>query len=348
MRIAIVVISALLLAPAALAERAHVGYPNSIAALGDSDSTGFDSQTPGRDTLDNSWSNGGNPAVQSHYRRILAANPRIKGHNANYARDGAKLDDLLRQATIAANSHSEYITIEMGGNDTCTGPTGASDTPLPRFRAELAAALRMIGRGSPNARVLVTSLPFANPHYDEVFGPILVSRGYTSDGSFCDPMFNAAGVPDPAKEAKILAYVRSYEDALAQVCATFVHCRHDGGAMAAITPVVSDLSFLNENDPYAYTHPSVQGLAKMAAASWAATFDFTDASAPVSHASRSGRTITLTATDNAGVSGLEYRLAATGPWTRYTKPVTIAKGKTLTWRAVDVSGNCEATHSLKA
>jgi hypothetical protein len=108
------------------------------------------------------------------------------------------------------------------------------------------------------------------------------------------------------------------------------------------------LSFLNANDPYAYTHPSVQGLAKMSAASWGASFDFTDVSPPVSRASRAGRTVTLSATDNAGVSGIEYRLAAKGLWTRYSGPVTVPKGKTLTWRAVDVNGNSEATHSLQA
>jgi hypothetical protein len=117
--------------------------------------------------------------------------------------------------------------------------------------------------------------------------------------------------------------------------------------MAGIIPAVSDLSFLKADDPYAYTHPSVQGLAKMAAASWGATYDFTDRVAPSSKVARSGRTVTLSATDSAGVSGIEYRLAAKGAWLRYTTPVTLPKGKTLTWRAVDVNGNCEATHSLK-
>jgi len=85
----------------------------------------------------------------------------------------------------------------------------------------------------------------------------------------------------------------------------------------------------------------------MAAASWPVTFDFTDATAPASKAARSGSIVTLTATDNRGVAGIEYRLLARGPWARYVRPVRVPKGKTLTWRAVDVNGNCEASHSLR-
>ena len=55
--------------------------------------------------------------------------------------------------------------------------------------------------------------------------------------------------------------------------------------------------------------------------------------------------MTLAATDNAGVAGIEIRLGAAG-WTRYTAPVTVAPGVSLTWRAVDVNGNSEATKSV--
>jgi hypothetical protein len=55
----------------------------------------------------------------------------------------------------------------------------------------------------------------------------------------------------------------------------------------------------------------------------------------------------LSATDNAGVAGIEYSIGG-GAWTLYTGPVTVATGSTLTWRAVDVNGNIEASHSLTA
>ena len=136
--------------------------------------------------------------------------------------------------------------------------------------------------------------------------------------------------------------------ALRDGCARFIHCRYDGGALAALPFEPADFSYLKPDDPFAYTHPSVQGLAKLAEAAWKAGFDFADATAPVSKASRSGAVVTLSASDNAGVAGVEYRLAARGAWIRYSRPVHIPKGKALVWRAVDVNGNCEATHSLHA
>jgi hypothetical protein len=57
-----------------------------------------------------------------------------------------------------------------------------------------------------------------------------------------------------------------------------------------------------------------------------------------------GASVALSATDNVKLSGIEYRIG-TGHYVRYSKPVTVAKGGTITWRAVDVNGNIEATHS---
>lgn len=54
--------------------------------------------------------------------------------------------------------------------------------------------------------------------------------------------------------------------------------------------------------------------------------------------------MTITATDNAGVSGVEYRIGA-GPWVRYTAPVLVPTGSAITYCAVDVNGNIEATKS---
>ena len=46
------------------------------------------------------------------------------------------------------------------------------------------------------------------------------------------------------------------------------------------------------------------------------------------------------------MSGIEYRLKPRRAWTRYTQPLTLVRGQPLTWRAVDVNGNVEASHSL--
>ena len=52
-------------------------------------------------------------------------------------------------------------------------------------------------------------------------------------------------------------------------------------------------------------------------------------------------------TASADAKGIEYRIDAAG-WTRYTQPVALAAGSTITWRAVDVNGNVEATKTVTA
>jgi hypothetical protein len=91
----------------------------------------------------------------------------------------------------------------------------------------------------------------------------------------------------------------------------------------------------------------VSGQARAASVTWAATFDFTDRQAPVSSASSNGSLVTISATDNVGVSGIEYSLDG-GAYQRYTGPFAVVPGTTVTYRAVDVNGNTEATNTLTA
>ena len=58
-----------------------------------------------------------------------------------------------------------------------------------------------------------------------------------------------------------------------------------------------------------------------------------------------GTDVTLSAADNVGVSGIEYRLGAARAWARYTSPVAVPSGSSITFRAVDVNGNIDATQT---
>jgi len=80
--------------------------------------------------------------------------------------------------------------------------------------------------------------------------------------------------------------------------------------------------------------------------SWQATFEFSDTTPPTSHGAFESGAVTLTPTA-ADVKGIEYRVG-TATWTRYSAPVPLASGATITWRAVDVNGNAEATQTLTA
>jgi len=103
---------------------------------------------------------------------------------------------------------------------------------------------------------------------------------------------------------------------------------------------------------------SISGEAKVAALVWPSIFDFSDQTAPTSTAAstrgRGGRLVTLSASDDAGVSGIEYKLLPKKPaskagkhhFRRFTKPLLVKRRDRLVWRAVDINGNTEATHSV--
>ncbi len=120
-------------------------------------------------------------------------------------------------------------------------------------------------------------------------------------------------------------------------------CHFDGYAIFETPFQTGDV---NTRD---YFHLSLAGQAKLAAVSSAATFNFRDTVPPVSTATTApapgGVTVTLSAADNVGVAGIEYQIGAATLWARYSAPLFVATGTTLTYRAVDLAGNTEASHS---
>src|SRR5215210_2390445 len=103
---------AALAVPAAHADPAEVGYPNSIASTGDSITRAFNTCSfPFVDCTSNSWSTGTSSSVNSLYRRILAKNPLISGRNPNDAKTGGKMIDLNGQVTTAGAQGVELVTI---------------------------------------------------------------------------------------------------------------------------------------------------------------------------------------------------------------------------------------------
>jgi lysophospholipase L1-like esterase len=333
-------LAALVLAGTAAAESGHAGYPSSIAVLGDSDSTGYNSAIPARDAKANSWLTGTNPAVDSIYLRLLALDPKIRGRNANWATDGAKAVDMVGQAQAALSTHPELVVLALATNDFC----GDDDTPVPIFRSQITRALAVLSRGLPNARLFVVSVPYTGESFYGALAPIPAARAATEGTGPCDPNWDASGNPDLQHLAHIDQLEGLYNAARAAACAQFIHCRYDGGALTKITGDASDFS----SD---WGHPSVSGLAKFAAAVWPSLFDFSDMTAPTSAAAvrhmHGARIVTLTAHDDAGVAGIEYKLGRNNAWLRYHSPVHLSPKTGLTWRAVDVNGNIEATHTLK-
>jgi hypothetical protein len=227
------------------------------------------------------------------------------------------MNALNGQATTVVAQGVEYVTILMGANDVCTSSVSTM-TPPATLKGQLATALQTLSSGLPNARIYVVSIPNVYRLWEILhtnFGAVLTwSIGGICQSLLANPTSTAAA--DVARRRQV--YDRTVADnaAIAGVCAMFIHCRFDGNAAFKLQFVPSDVSTRD------YFHPSVSGQAKAAAATWVATFDFRDQTAPTSAASTTadpngGTDVTLSATDDPGVAGIEYSIGG-GAYKRYT------------------------------
>ena len=251
-----------------LAVNAQEPLPNSMAALGDSITRGFNSGPLAyQDNPTYSWSTGTNANVRSHYLRILEANPAILGKNFNDARSGAKMGDLAGQAAVANAQVVEYITILMGGNDVCASSESAM-TPVATFRAQFQTAMSSLATGSPAAKVYVVSIPDVYRLW-QLLHTNPVARFMWNFFRICQSMLarpNSMEQEDVDRRARVRQRNIEYNQQLQEVCATFTNCRYDGGAVFSTAFAVSDVSTRD------YFHPSAAGQAKLASVSWAAGY----------------------------------------------------------------------------
>lgn len=335
----------LLLAGPAAADPGRVGYPSTMAAMGDSITRAFNTGlVPFTNARWNSWSTG---ALRSwsHYRRILGSNLRILGRNSNDARTGATAADLERQAGLAVSQRAEYVTILIGANDACASSEAAM-TPVREFRAQVARAIRRLTLGLPSARLYVVSIPNLYRLWFLFHDEARARFAWRLTG-FCKSMLArplSTVREDEARRRRVRRRIVDYNHQLAAVCALSIHCRFDGNAVFRHPFRRDDVS---KRD---YFHPSSAGQRALAAVTWAAGYDFTDRVAPVSAAGATRRDgvnwVALSASDDRGVAGIEYRLGA-GSYRRYARPFAAPIGVAITYRAVDVNGNVEASHTLR-
>jgi lysophospholipase L1-like esterase len=239
--------------------------PNSMAATGDSITRAYNTGFwPFTDNPAGSWSTGTTSSVSSHYLRILARHPAIRGRAYNDAKSGALMRDLNGQMATVVNQKVDYVTVLMGGNDVCQ-PSVGQMTAVTDFRAQFDTAMQTITTGSPNASVFVLSIP-------DVYNLWLVLKGNAlarfvwALGNVCQAML-ANPLSTAQADVDRRAFVRQrdidFNAALADVCSHYSHCRFDGNAVFNTTFTVSDVSTRD------YFHPSLSGQAKLAAGTWA-------------------------------------------------------------------------------
>jgi lysophospholipase L1-like esterase len=328
----------------ASADPAIVGYPNSIASLGDSITRAFDADpTMFGEQLENSWSTGTSSSVDSIYSRLLAVHSPISGNRYNDAVSGAQMAGLNGQAQNAVSQGANLVLILMGANDVCTS-SEASMTPVATFQTQFLQAMQTLSSGLPDARIAVMSIPDVYNLWSIRHSNSSATFTWSAFG-ICQSLLanpTSMAAADVQRRANVRQRTIDFNTVLHDGCALYAHCRFDNYVGFNTVFTTDDVSTLD------YFHPSVSGQALIAAVAWANFYDFSDTTAPASGSSSSmatgGVSVTLTATDNVGVNGIEYKIGA-GGYATYSAPVMVTTPASFTWRAVDVNGNVEATHT---
>jgi lysophospholipase L1-like esterase len=243
------------------------GLPTSMAALGDSITAGVGTCFPPTRCQQNSWSTGSSQAVNSHYRRIKAGNPKIAGKARNFAVPGARAADLQAQAVQAVKAKVAYVTILIGANDACA-PSVDQMTTAGLFRDGVDAALYTLKKGLPKTRVLMVSVPdlyrlWETGHTNPA---ARLAWGLGECPSLLDNPTSTAPA-DVQRRHAVAARVDAYDQQLAAACRAYgKKCRWDGGKAHGVHFTLAQVSTLD------YFHPSREGQKELAAVTYPGKF----------------------------------------------------------------------------
>ncbi|MGK5681179.1 GDSL-type esterase/lipase family protein [Actinoplanes sp. URMC 104] len=228
------------------------GYPSSMAALGDSITAGFGSCGAYVVCGRNSWSTGTADAVDSHYRRILAKNPKIRNRARNFARPGAEAGALATQAAQAVDMKAQYVTVLIGANDACA-PSPAGMTSVATFRREIDRGLTRLRKGLPKATVMVASIPDLYRLWQLGRNDDRAVRAWNRF-DICPAMLTSTD----AQRRQVRERIDDYNAELAQACDAYgSRCRFDDD----VHETSFSLDLVNQVD---YFHPNARGQAELA------------------------------------------------------------------------------------
>ncbi|MFJ5994058.1 SGNH/GDSL hydrolase family protein [Streptomyces sp. NPDC092370] len=231
--------------------------PNSVAAVGDSITRGFDACDVLSDCPEASWATGASPEVDSLAVRLLGRSGAAR-RSWNYAVTGARMADLPGQMAQAVRRKPQLVTVMVGANDACRS-TPSAMTPVSAFRADFEDSLRSLREALPKAQVFVASVPNLKRLWSEGRASPMGKQVWKL--GICPSML---GEPDALDSAATLRRdtvhkrVEDYNKVLREVCAEDKRCRHDGGAVYDYRFGTAQLS------RWDYFHPSVNGQARLA------------------------------------------------------------------------------------
>ena len=345
--------------PNPIAQRRNM--PNAMAVLGDSISAGTGASGgilgAGQEQPENSWATGTNSTVNSLYRRLLAINPAISGKNYQIATNGADMTDAPGQANRVPLD-SEYVVIQMGGNDLCKSNISRMATPA-EYRNNFRSTLNNLAARVPNALIGVSSVPDIynlwylrgapnppNPNTSSRAGTArLFWSGFGGLAEFpCQSLLaNATSMSEADQSRRELVRTRNIElnEVLAEECALVLRCRFDDfetfnftsnrvwdgpGQAPFSAPLlpVNEFRFVDDDiSTVDHFHPSLAGHVKLAAEGWRLGYDFADDSAP--------QVTTQMDRSNEASGTLSMRASATD--------ATGVRGFTYRWHPVIIAAN---------
>ncbi|MFE2281044.1 SGNH/GDSL hydrolase family protein [Streptomyces sp. NPDC059454] len=231
--------------------------PESVAAVGDSITRGFDACAVLTDCPEVSWATGGSEEVDSLAVRLLGR-AEAAGRSWNHSVTGARMADLPGQMARAVRRSPELVAVMAGANDACRETTAAM-TPVADFRADFEEAMRTLREALPKAQVYVASVPNLKR---------LWSQGRTNPLGkqvwklgICPSMLGDADALDAAatlRRETVQNRVEDYNEVLEEVCAKDRRCRFDGGAVYEYRFGTDQLS------RWDWFHPSIDGQSKLA------------------------------------------------------------------------------------
>ena len=248
---------------------AAADLPTSMASVGDSITRAYNTCSSAYvDCPPNSWSTGTSVSVNSHYNRLLAANPAIAGKNFNDAVSGAKMADLNGQVTTVNARGVQYVTILMGGNDVCTS-SESTMTSVADFAGQFQLAMSTLTSGSPSAKIFVASIPDVSNLYAVLKGN--GSARFTwalfriCQSMLARPLSTAQS--DVDRRAQVNQRNIDFNTALATICLKYApNCKFDNNAVFTFKFKATDVSTRD------YFHPSLSGQKRLACVSWGAGY----------------------------------------------------------------------------
>ncbi|MEH0443739.1 MULTISPECIES: SGNH/GDSL hydrolase family protein [unclassified Streptomyces] len=231
--------------------------PDSVAAVGDSITRGFDACGVLADCPEVSWATGSSAEVNSLAVRLLGA-AKAATHSWNHAETGARMADLPAQMVRAAAEKPQLVAVMAGANDACRQSTAAM-TSVADFRAQFEEALGTLRRALPKAQVYVASVPNLKRLWSQGRTNALGKQVWKL--GLCPSMLGDADALDSAatlRRATVQKRVEAYNTVLKEVCAKDARCRFDGGA-------VYDFRFgTDQLSHWDWFHPSKDGQARLA------------------------------------------------------------------------------------